>query len=201
LSVEHLTGRHRPSAGPSNDRKRLTRLTRLQASQCLLFALFNGVLRYFASTLLSMAVLYWVVSMALELTTRVAAALGTSSQMNSVLLSDTSEDPSSQAMQQSDVGLILAVLIISTPPMAAMLFNGTIGSFSPYATVNGGGSGSRPGPPGSYGGYGSNSANSTPTSLPGQQATGGFSNPANLPRGAQTAASSDAIKPFEGGAR
>jgi type IV secretion system protein VirB6 len=64
-------------------------------------------------------------------------------------------------MQQGGVGLLMTVLLISTPPMAAAFFNATIGNFSPYPQVNGGGGGgARPGPqgqpPGSYyggGGY------------------------------------------------
>jgi type IV secretion system protein VirB6 len=126
---------------------------------CLIFKptqdLFRRWLLYLIGTMFSMATLYWVVSIAMQLSTRVAAALWTSSLINSALLGDNAENLSGQAMQQGGVGLILTVLIISTPPMAAMLFNGTLGNFMPYAQVAGGGVGtSHPGPqgqpPGSY---------------------------------------------------
>src|SRR6516225_9872681 len=87
----------------------------------------------------SMATLYWVVSLAMQLSTRVAAALWSSSLVNTALLGDTSESLSSQAMQQGGVGLILTVLIITTPPMAAMLFNGALGSFNPFSVFGAGG--------------------------------------------------------------
>jgi type IV secretion system protein VirB6 len=65
---------------------------------------------------------------------------------------------------------LLTTLIISVPPMAAMFFQGTLGSFSPYSVFSGGAQ--RPGPqgqpPGSWGGGslpnpgGSNTIKDTP---------------------------------------
>ncbi|WP_338062230.1 hypothetical protein [Stenotrophomonas pictorum] len=60
---------------------------------------------------------------------------------------------SSQAMQQGGMGLILTTLILTAPPMAAMFFQGTLGSFMAYSQI-GGAAGAQPGPqgqpPGSY---------------------------------------------------
>jgi hypothetical protein len=110
---------------------------------CLIFKatqdLFRRWLMYLLGTLFSMATLYWAVSLAMQLSTRVAAALWSSSLVNTALLGDTSESLSSQAMQQGGVGLILTVLIITTPPMAAMLFNGALGNFNPLSVFGAGG--------------------------------------------------------------
>lgn len=55
----------------------------------------------------------------------------------------------SMAMQQGGLGLILTTLIVSTPPMAAMLFQGTLGQFSPYSAFQ---PQPAPGSPGNPGG-------------------------------------------------
>lgn len=166
---------------------------------CLIFPqtheLFRRWLMYLLGTLFSMALLYWVVSVGMQLTANVAKALWATSIINTVLLGDTGENLNSQALQQGGVGLMMTVLIISTPPMAAMLFNGTLGNFSPFATVGGGGAAGRLGPqgqlPGSYasGGPGrgmgpmgqdpQGGQNHTQT----QNATGGYyNNPATVVR-------------------
>ncbi|MDV3470279.1 conjugal transfer protein TrbL, partial [Stenotrophomonas sp. C3(2023)] len=44
----------------------------------------------------------------------------------------------SQAMQQGGMGLILTTLILTVPPMAAMFFQGTLGSFMAYSQIGGG---------------------------------------------------------------
>jgi hypothetical protein len=48
------------------------------------------------------------------------------------------------AMQQGGLGLILTMLIISAPPMAASFFQGTMGQFMAYSQF-GGSAGSQPG--------------------------------------------------------
>lgn len=62
----------------------------------------------------------------------------------------------------------MTVLIISVPPMAAMFFNGTMGSFMPYAALGGGAAAARPGPqgppPGSYGYGGGGGPDAQPAS-------------------------------------
>jgi type IV secretion system protein VirB6 len=132
---------------------------------CLVFDqtkdLFRRWLMFAISTLFSMAVLNAVVAIALEATIRTAAALWVSQAIIHIT-SASAEGFNSQALQQGGVGLLMTVLIISTPPMAGMLFNGTLGNFMPYSQVSGGAfGGGRPGPqgqpPGSWG-YGPSGA-------------------------------------------
>lgn len=40
------------------------------------------------------------------------------------------------SMQQGGLDLILTMLIVSTPPMAAMFFQGVLGNFTPYSAFN-----------------------------------------------------------------
>jgi type IV secretion system protein VirB6 len=116
---------------------------------------------YGIATLFSLAVLNFVTSLILQLTINVAKALWAAGVINAII-GESAEGFTNVAMQQGGVGLLMTALLISTPPMAASLFNATIGGFSPYAQVNGGGSASsaQPGPqgqpPGTYasgGGY------------------------------------------------
>ena len=124
---------------------------------CLIFdqtkSLFQRWLLYGIGTIFSMAMLAFISSLALQLSLRVAAALWSANVINTIT-GNSAEGFSTQAMQQGGVGLLLTVLIISVPPMAAMFFQGTLGNFLPY-TVFGSGAASRPGPqgqpPGSYG--------------------------------------------------
>lgn len=153
---------------------------------CLIFdqtkSLFQRWLLYGIGTLFSIAVLYVVTSIVLKLTINIAAALWGASIVNNIL--DTgAEGFSSQAMQQGGIGLLLTVLVISVPPLAATFFQGTVGQFMHFSAF-GGGAANRPGPqgqpPGSYGGYGGygGGAYTPPTSgtaqtRPGQQTGGG----------------------------
>jgi type IV secretion system protein VirB6 len=124
---------------------------------CLIFdqtkSLFQRWLMYGLGTVFSMALLSVVASMVLELTVRISAAFWVSR----ALMGNQSEGVSSIAMQQGGIGLLLSTLIISVPPMAAMFFQGTLGSFSPYSVFGGGAAASgRPAangmPPGGMGG-------------------------------------------------
>jgi type IV secretion system protein VirB6 len=170
---------------------------------CLIFdqtkELFQRWLMYGLGTLFSIAVLNFMVSLVLELTLRVAGALWGSSVVTSITGADA-EGFTSQAMQQGGVGLLMTVLIVSTPPMAAMFFNGTMGAFAHY-TAFGGGAASRPGPqgqpPGSYGGYGGSAPQTTGRSNSPTMAGGGNTLP---PRtlGATSTAPSDTVKPYQG---
>ena len=125
---------------------------------CLIFDqtkdLFRKWLMYGIGTLFSMAVLAFVSSLVLQLTLRVSGALWAANIISAITDTDA-EGFSRQALQQGGLGLLLTVLIVSVPPMAAMFFQGTLGNFTPYAVVNGGGINNRPGPqgqpPGSYG--------------------------------------------------
>lgn len=127
-------------------------------------SLFSKWLYYGIGTMFSMAVLSAMVSIALEMVVRVSAAFWASALTGALRGSDFTEGITSQAMQQGGMGLILTALIISAPPMAAAFFNGTMGSFVPYAQMNtaNGQSNAVPGaagqPPGSYGTSAANSA-------------------------------------------
>lgn len=63
-----------------------------------------------------------------------------------LLLSPGTEGLSSTAIQQGGIGLLLSLLIVSVPPMAAMFFQGTLGSALTYSVFRN--SGGRPGPQG-----------------------------------------------------
>lgn len=148
---------------------------------CLIFeqtkSLFQRWLLYGVGIIFSMAVLAFVSSLVLQLSLRVAAALWGTNTINAIT-GLGAEGYSAQAMQQGGVGLLLTVLIIAVPPMAAMFFQGTLGQFT-YFSAFGGGAANRPGPqgqpPGSYadyshtqpafsavpGGYGARASNAT----------------------------------------
>lgn len=97
---------------------------------CLLFdqtrPLFGRWLYYGLGTMFSLAVLSVMVSLALDMVLAVASAFWATK-----LLPVSQEGMLSLSMQQGGMGLILTMLIISAPPMAAMFFQGTLGSFSP----------------------------------------------------------------------
>jgi type IV secretion system protein VirB6 len=130
---------------------------------CLLFdatkSLFQRWLLYGLGTMFSMAVLAVMTSIALKMVTAVAEAFWATTLAGALVGSNFTDGISSQAMQQGGMGLILTTLILTTPPMAAVFFQGTLGSFVPFAQIGGGGVG-RPGPqgqpPGAYAGGSSN---------------------------------------------
>ncbi|WP_395117673.1 type IV secretion system protein [Rhodanobacter sp. FW102-FHT14D06] len=99
---------------------------------CLIFeqtkSLFQRWLLYGIGTIFSMAVLAFVSSLVLQLSLRVAAALWSANIINTIT-GQGAEGFSTQALEQGGVGLLLTVLIISVPPMAAMFFQGTLGNF------------------------------------------------------------------------
>ncbi len=120
---------------------------------CLLFdqtkQLFGKWLYYGIGTMFSMAVLSVMVSISLEMVTRVSAAFWASAAAGALMGSDFTDGMTSQAMQQGGMGLILTTLIVTTPPMAAAFFQGTLGQFSPYVAFGAGGAAARSGyPPG-----------------------------------------------------
>jgi len=129
---------------------------------CLIFdqtkALFQRWLLYGIGTIFSMAVLAFVSSLVLQLSLRVAAALWTATTINTIT-GNTAEGFSTQALEQGGLGLLMTVLIISVPPLAAMFFQGTVGAFY-FNSAFGHGGGNRQGPNGQlqsglgYGGYG-----------------------------------------------
>lgn len=137
---------------------------------CLLFeatkSLFQRWLFYGLGTMFSMAVLAVMTSIALKMVTAVAEAFWATTLAGTLVGSNFTDGISSQAMQQGGMGLILTTLILTTPPMAAMFFQGTLGQFAAYSTIGGhlaqqgGAPGGHPanGGGGGYGsGYGGNS--------------------------------------------
>ncbi|WP_449465534.1 type IV secretion system protein [Stenotrophomonas humi] len=101
---------------------------------CLLFDqtkdLFKRWLLYGIGTMFSMAVLAFMVSVATKLVAVTAAAMVgayvVSGQVGSM---GYGTGLNSAAIQQGGIGLLMSVLMVMTPPMAAMFFNGTLGQF------------------------------------------------------------------------
>lgn len=126
---------------------------------CLLFEqtkpLFQRWLLYGIGTMFSMAILAFMGSIALDMVIRVTGTFWAVEAASSVIPALQSKDGfTSQAMQQGGMGLILSTLIITAPPMAAMFFQGTLGSFVGYSQIGGGSGapGPRGEPAGSYAG-------------------------------------------------
>ncbi len=119
---------------------------------CLLFEqtkpLFQKWLLYGIGAMFSMAVLTVMVTLAMDMIIAVGMAFWVSSMIPG-LPGPGSESVTSMAMQQGGLGLILTTLIVSAPPIAAMLFQGTLGQFSPYNAFH---QQPQPGSPGNPGG-------------------------------------------------
>ena len=119
---------------------------------CLLFEqtrpLFQRWLMYGLGTMFSMAVLAAMASIALDMVVRVSAAFWGSALLEEYLLGGAGAGIGSQALQQGGMGLILTTLILTAPPMAAMFFQGTLGSFMAYSQIGGSAVATSPGPNG-----------------------------------------------------
>lgn len=89
--------------------------------------MFHRWLQYGLGTLFSMAMLSFVSNLVLDLMVRVSAAMWLTKLVNIPGMS--AEGISSQAMQQGGLGLVLTMLIISVPPVAAHFFQGQVGGF------------------------------------------------------------------------
>ena len=76
--------------------------------------------------LFTLAVLSFVANLLLDMTVRLATFMWLSKLVNIPGVSP--EGISSQAMQQGSIGMIMTVLIVSVPPMAAYYFQGQVGS-------------------------------------------------------------------------
>jgi type IV secretion system protein VirB6 len=124
---------------------------------CLIFeqtkGLFQKWLLYGIGTLFSMGMLAFISSLVLQLTLKVAEALWAANIVNAIT-GLGSEGFTNQSLQQGGIGLLMTVLIVSSPPLAAMFFQGTVGNFLHYSAF-GSGTNSRLGPqgqpPGAYG--------------------------------------------------
>ncbi|MFZ2754019.1 MAG: type IV secretion system protein [Lysobacteraceae bacterium] len=96
---------------------------------CLLFdatkALFNKWLLFGIGTMFSLGVLGVMVSLALDVVLAVAASFWVGN-----FLGTNTEGISSMALQQGGLGLVMTMLIVTVPPMAANFFQGTLGQFT-----------------------------------------------------------------------
>ncbi|MEA9675854.1 type IV secretion system protein [Xanthomonas campestris pv. raphani] len=165
---------------------------------CLLFdqtkQLFQKWLLYGIGTMFSMGVLAAMVSICMKMVVKVAGSLWAVKGLGMLLQTDFTNGITSQAMQTGGMGVLLTLLILTTPPMAAFFFQGTLGSFMAYSQIGGATSaGGSPGPqgqaPGSYTPAqrvdGSNSTAATNSQIRGTSATTSpSSEPSQASRGA-----------------
>lgn len=111
---------------------------------CLIFdqtkSLFTRWLMYGIGTMFSMAVLAAMTSIALKAVIAIAAAHWATAIVN-FLGFNVASGITEAAMQQGGVGLMLSLLILTVPTMAAQFFQGTLGQFASYAQVSGAGTG------------------------------------------------------------
>lgn len=107
--------------------------------------MFTKWLQYGLGTLFSMGVLSFVANLLLDLTVRIATFMWLTKLVNVPGIS--TEGITNQAMQQGSVGMIMTMLIISTPPIAAHFFQGQIGSFLANPSFGRSGAASSPGQP------------------------------------------------------
>jgi type IV secretion system protein VirB6 len=96
-----------------------------------------------------------MVSICMKMVVKVAGSLWAVKGLGVLLDTDFTNGITSQAMQTGGMGVLLTLLILTTPPMAAFFFQGTLGSFMAYSQIGGAASaGGSPGPqgqaPGSY---------------------------------------------------
>ena len=120
-------------------------------------SLFWKWLWYGIGTLFALGVFAAMSAIALKVVGAVAASLWGTSLLGSILGQNLTEGMTSVAMQQGGIGLLLTLLLVSVPPIAANFFQGALGAASTYNVFQGAGSGGagvaqRPpgGPPASY---------------------------------------------------
>jgi type IV secretion system protein VirB6 len=108
--------------------------------------LFKKWLFYVIGTLFSMSMLSVVTAMVLKFTAKVAAAYWAAQ----IITLGNAEGLSSQALQQGGIGLLMTVLIVTVPSLAAAVWQGQMGTFLTYSAFGSGGSSSSssPGPQG-----------------------------------------------------
>lgn len=103
---------------------------------CLLFEptkpLFSKWLHYALGTMFSMAFLTVMVTLALDMAIAVGVGFWVGGGASS-----GEEGLTNMALQQGGLGLVLSMLILVAPPMAAMFFQGVMGSFSGYNALQG----------------------------------------------------------------
>lgn len=107
---------------------------------CLIFEqtkdLFRRWLLYTIGTLFSMSLLSVVTGWVMELMAKIAVLLWVNKALNGILGS-AAEGMTTQAMFQGGIGLLMTVLIVTAPPLAAAYFQGTLGNFMSYSAFAG----------------------------------------------------------------
>lgn len=107
---------------------------------CLVFEqtkdLFRRWLLYTVGTLFSMSLLSVVTGWVMELMAKIAVLLWVNKALNGILGS-AAEGMTTQAMFQGGIGLLMTVLIVTAPPLAAAYFQGTLGNFMSYSAFAG----------------------------------------------------------------
>lgn len=100
-------------------------------------ALFGRWLYYGIGTMFSMAVLSFMVTVAMKMVAAVAANFAAQYAAASALefldIGVSKPGISTMAMQQGGLGLVLTVLLVTIPPMAASFFQGAMGQFGAYS--------------------------------------------------------------------
>lgn len=152
---------------------------------CLLFdftkQLFSKWLFYGIGTMFALAMLGMMVEIATRMVSAVAVSLWLGDFLTTLVVG-SSAGINSRAMQQGGMGLMLTMMIISVPPMAAAFFNGVLGQFTPYAAFGGNAQvavGAR-GPGSPPGAYGSGVLNDSQAGRAGNSSTVG-QNPGGMP--------------------
>lgn len=175
---------------------------------CLLFdatkSLFQRWLLYGIGTLFSMAVLSAMVAIATKVVVAVAASFWATAALGALLQTNFSDGFVGIAVQQGGIGILLTVLLISTPPMAASFFQGTLGNFAHYTAWQGGGNvGQRPGEAGYRGQPPASNSSHSPSGSVGwnegrQQASSpsiqNYNNPATNPNYGTPSVQGDTVK-------
>jgi type IV secretion system protein VirB6 len=110
---------------------------------CLIFdqtkAMFQRWLMYGISTMFSLAILAAMISICLKIVIAVAIAHWVQTGVASLFGLNLGSGITSIAMQQGGIGLLMTLLIMTTPSMVGNFFQGTLGQFQAYGQVTGGG--------------------------------------------------------------
>lgn len=142
-------------------------------------SLFQRWLLYGIGTMFSLAVLAVMVSIATDVVKAVSISFWVGGLANGLVGDQFGSGITTMAIQQGGVGLLLTVLLITTPPMVANFFQGTLGNYANYPAWSGAGmaAGQRPAESG-YRGSGA-----SPSAVTDGNATGNASFAGNMHSG------------------
>lgn len=96
---------------------------------------------YGVGTMFALGVFVAMSSIALKVVGAVALSLWTGSLLTGMTGATAKEGLTVMAMQQGGIGLLLTLLLVSVPPIAANFFQGALGAASTYNVFQGAGSG------------------------------------------------------------